>query len=210
MMNVNYTGRFYPIDDPVLEVARDVYLPRRGRQKVLVSLTDFRKEISVKSDVLLQQVEAKSQRWLAKISGDASGSSIVYQASLSVPASLKEMNHTLKEKLDVSQQDRMLAQIVELRQEFDDIAGRVSQQPESKALFREIKNDIGKLYSLQAALKAVTDSNLMIADGIMRDRVHYVSPSTLASMQKQNWKTNIADLVIIGAGPGGLSTALHA
>ncbi len=63
--------------------------------------------------------------------------------------------------------------------------------------------------------KALSDLAALSADGLTRTHVHYIGPKALEGMcQQRKWDaladgTPVADVVVIGAGPGGLSTSYH-
>lgn len=67
----------------------------------------------------------------------------------------------------------------------------------------------------QCLVKATTDLPRILADGLVRTRVHYISPENLPRFQRsRGWQEisgePVADLAIVGGGPGGLAAAYHA
>ncbi len=65
------------------------------------------------------------------------------------------------------------------------------------------------------ALQCLTDLPALSADGLSRTRIHYVAPETFQDICRQrDWEiapdgSPVADVVIVGAGPGGLATSYH-
>lgn len=64
-------------------------------------------------------------------------------------------------------------------------------------------------------LQCLSDIPSLSADGLTRTRIHYMAPEVLASQCAQRgWESApdgvpICDVVVIGAGPGGLATSYH-
>lgn len=65
------------------------------------------------------------------------------------------------------------------------------------------------------ALQCLTDLPALSADGLSRTHIHYIAPETLEEICRQRgWETTsegspVADVVVVGAGPGGLATSYH-
>lgn len=63
--------------------------------------------------------------------------------------------------------------------------------------------------------KALQDLALLNADGLTRTHIHWMSPQVLQKVtQDRGWEQSpegypIADVVVVGAGPGGLATGYH-
>ncbi|MBX3167558.1 MAG: FAD-binding oxidoreductase [Candidatus Eremiobacteraeota bacterium] len=83
--------------------------------------------------------------------------------------------------------------------------------PQKAASLTELRQQGVNLEDLQC----LTDLPALSADGLSRTRVHYASPATLRQLcEQRDWEkapdgTPIADVVVVGAGPGGLATSYH-
>lgn len=112
-----------------------------------------------------------------------------------------------------AKEDRILGILQPVRLEMRELQAEIEAAPLSqtvKGLARDVLESVNALYKKQASLKALSDLNLMVADNIVRDRVYYSSPIALPKQMERKWGSEVADLLVIGAGPAGLSTGLHA
>ena len=78
------------------------------------------------------------------------------------------------------------------------------------------RKDLQDLRDLSGTWQVLEDTPKMMADGIARNQVSYTSPGSLAlSTAAQGWDIDkelglpIADTVVVGGGPGGLTTGYH-
>lgn len=78
------------------------------------------------------------------------------------------------------------------------------------------RSDLSALRYSQAELKALADLNRVMAEGVVRTSIQRPSAAEMrSSMRAAGWPMDfaerpIADVVVVGGGPAGLSAALHA
>ncbi len=194
--------------DASLQATIDAYLPQKGpRQKPLAA---YREDAAMRSEQHARTLVSALDELLRQLRDERRFDEMERVRPLHQGALL--IRDTLLAKPDASQHGRVLETLLPIRKQLR--AMHKALPPRGQGVkagaLRHARVAAEDLYNIQAGIKSLRDLNLLTADGITRDRVYYASPAALPDLMRSRWGTDVADVLVVGAGPAGLSTGLHA
>jgi hypothetical protein len=143
----------------------------------------------------------------------------VKRVSKDLLKTVRAVEGVLKNAANAAQQDQAILLLNPAITALEDLLKKGVQIPGKENRYpisRDFRGPLDRTLSIlkqvrdhQGNLKALSDTCLMMADNVIRDRVYFMPPFALERAMMRNWGDKVADLVVVGAGPAGLSTALH-
>jgi len=140
-------------------------------------------------------------------------SQITVPKSRALNRAVNELEKALESK-NAFADERSLAQLHLLGERLSEIRQNVSKRKAGicSPCFDRMSVALEDIREAQCELKAITDLPKVMADGLMRTRVHHARHAVYERVAaNKGWgDPPIADVAIIGGGPGGIAAAYHA
>lgn len=128
----------------------------------------------------------------------------------SVLSDFSKLEQILFDQGRASREERALTVIRALQRTL----GTIGSDATLSAAVNGVSENLQEIWRAQCLVKVVTDLPRLMADGLMRTRIYHLSPEGLTAMERsKGWPEvdglPVADVAIIGGGPGGLASAYH-